>query len=206
MAGQAGSGAPRNRAPGRTRRGSGLAVALAVVLLACAGCIGSTPRADFDATVQARSGGIAAALPERALAALAERFGTDAFGIRSLVIDGENRRVMIEAQDPAQRDNLDTYRFTDRTLSDPEPILLSASDPIEATTFRAAEVPALRRVDDLVDRTLDELGIADAHVTQLSVSRSAPDGVRIVLAATSDRASGRATFDADGTLLDAVRT
>ena len=197
------------RGRGKQGRGSGrralAALVVLVVALACTGCVGAMPLSDFDAEMATRSGGISPQLTTRALAALEERLGVRTLELHELRVDGRTRVVTVEVRDPRQPTHLDAYRFFDRTLDGPDPISLDRGFSFELETFRSGDVPALAHVDRLVRRTLRELAIDDARVETLVVTRD-DDGVRIRLAARSDRAAGEAEFAGDGTLISAGRS
>lgn len=184
------------RVPGRAIGG----VLGALVLLACAGCVGDTSRGEFEAVIAERSKGVPASLPGRAVDAVEERLGVASLRLRSLDID-DRRKVLLVVQVPGTTDELDSYTYADGSLSSATPMPTSIEDTLETDTFVADQVPALQDVDGLVARALDELAFDEARFRQLSVRRGA-DGVELVVEAASARRAGQVEFDQDGTVVE----
>jgi hypothetical protein len=181
------------------------AVAIALgVAVAVGGCVGATPRDEFDAEVVERGGGLVPALPLDAIAALGAELGTEA-AFRQITITPLGRVVSMTVQDPSRPENLDEYVVREGDLSGPRPVQLSGAQALESTLFSADDVPALGRLDELGATAVRELGIEDGVVTSVVVSRVAGD-LRLLMAVESERARGTAVFTPDGELVEGVRS
>jgi hypothetical protein len=182
---------------------------VAGVALAVTGCIGTTDREDFDQIIQERGGGFTSALPLDALQAVAAEVGADDFDIRSMVITAPSETVVLDVRDPAAPGNLDQYVVRQGDVDSVEPIRLSVDDDLEAETFPASEV-AFDRLEEMVDQALAEFGRDDAYVSTLSVGQeSDSEGVDLVvlrMSLESSRATGSASFTAEGQLVEVVQT
>ncbi|MFC4560925.1 hypothetical protein ACFO4E_03525 [Nocardiopsis mangrovi] len=186
--------------PGKVVR-KGLATAVAVVsATVLSGCIGAMDRADFDAEMARRGGGLTTELVGDVLAALRVHYrvseDTDV-GLTSLTLQAEGALVGVEAQAPDDPRVLDSYTFEDGELSAPTPVRVSAMDDVEARVFRPGDVPALGGIEDIVDTAVREAGIEDGLVSRIAVQRSAGDVV-VVAAVESPRTLATVLFDAEG--------
>lgn len=188
------------------RRSTALAGALVAVAVLAGGCVGVTDRDEFDAMIDARGGGATSDLGLEAIAAVAERIGAEDLEMTQLTINPGGRIVVIEARDPGERQNLDRWIYRSRGgLDDPEPVQVSAADDLDARTFRASQLPALARVEELSDATFAALELDAASVESIvgTVVQGSPI---LLLSVESPRARGAARFTGDGTLLEAARS
>jgi hypothetical protein len=187
-------------------RGSWRVVAAALaVVVAVGGCVGATPRDEFDAEVVERGGGLVPALALDAIAALEAELGTDDAAFEHITITPLARVVSMTVQDPGRPQNLDDYVVREGDLSDPRPVQLSDVEGLEASLFSADDVPALGRLDEVGAAAVRELGIPDGVVTSVVVSRAGGD-LRMLLSVESERARGTAVFTPEGELVEAVRS
>lgn len=186
---------------------SSVALALTVPLLA--GCVGSISRERFDEIVQERGGGVTTELLDGAIAALTDELGAEP-DLRHLTINPASRNVMLEVRDSLVRENVDNYLYRDGNLGDPDPVRVSSTELLEGTTFRRSEVPALADLEALADAALAAFGFEGGYVATINVDgRPEPiavPGPIVMVNVSSPRADGVARFDANGTLVEAVRS
>jgi len=107
--------------------------------------------------------------------------------------------VFLTVRDAKRPGNLDNWRY-DGSWRDPEPVQTSRRELEDTRSFAIAEVPALGKLRDLVDRSLAELKIEHGRVESVSVSRFKTIEVSVDIKGPRER--GRVTFEADGTLRD----
>ncbi|MFC0451195.1 hypothetical protein [Rhodococcus jostii] len=143
-----------------------LAVALSVT-----GCVGAVDRADFDAAMQSRGGGMTTSLVRDGLAALSARYGVAEVQVTSVDV-APVETLDVTVRNPAKPDQLDQYTFDGEWLSDPSPVMVSALEDLDARAFRIGDVPALGRVEALVDDALAHSGVDGGRVTGISVNRT----------------------------------
>ena len=178
-------------------------VAAALALLASA-CVGVIDREDFDALVDERGGGVSSDLAVDAIAAVADRTGVDDLEMTSMSINPGGRTVVLTVRDPVERRNLDRWLYRGRGgLGDPEPVQVSADDDLDAQTFRASDVPALSRSEELADAAFAALDLESASVESI-VATVVQGEVNLILSVESPRARGNVRFAGDGTLIEAV--
>jgi hypothetical protein len=167
------------------------------------GCVGATDRADFEAEIQRRGGGVTSELAAEPLDRLRDELGVEDPELLALSIAPLTRTVVLQARDPRQRRNVDRYVSRGGGLGDPEPVQVGASDDLDARTFRPSELPALGDLERLADEAIDALGFEDSYVDAIDV------GVRngapvLAVQVSSPRSVGTAVFDGAGTLLGAA--
>ncbi|MFI6430408.1 hypothetical protein [Rhodococcus oryzae] len=172
------------------------AMAIAVTFGATA-CIGAVDRADFDAAMRARGGGMTTAVVRDAMAALALEYGVTELQVTSVNI-GPVETVDVTVRNPARPDQLDSFTFDGRYLSEPTPVPVSAHDDLDAQSFSLGEVPALDRVESLVDDALADTAFDDGQVTGISVNRT--EAIRPTVMVESPRSRALVVFDADGAM------
>jgi hypothetical protein len=176
-------------------------LALAVLL---SGCVGVTDRDDFAAEVQRRGGGVTSDLVSGPMDQLRDRLGDNDPELLALSITPASRYVALQVRDPDERGNVDDYVSRNGHLGDPAPVRVSATDDLDGRTFRVSQLPALDHLEDVADDSIAALGFDDAYVTSIDVSvTDGTPGLRVSVG--SPRATGTATFNADGQLLSAVR-
>ena len=190
-------------AGGRARRSSAWALTVATAL-AASGCIGATDRRDFEAEIERRGGGVTSELVADPLDRLRAEIGVNDPELLSLTVSPLTRTVVMEVRDPTRRRNVDRYVSRGGRLDDPEPVRISASDDLDARTFRPSDLPALDDLEGVADRAIEALEFGDAHVDSINV------GVRngapvLSVHVSSPRSVGTAVFDGDGALLGAAQ-
>lgn len=181
-------------------------MALAAVVLAGSACVGVIERDEFDALVDSRGGGVSSDLGLAAIDAVAARTGADDLEMTQLSINPGGRTVVLTARDPDARQNLDRWIYRARGgLADPEPVQVSVADDLDAQTFRASQLPALERIEELSDAAVAALELDEASVE--SIVATVVQGSPVLLVSVdSPRARGTARFTGDGTLVEAARS
>lgn len=214
------------------RRWRGSILGLCVLTLAATGCVGAVDRADFEERVQVRGGGLVTALPAGAISALQRRLGAadleasvillaapNSSSFQFIMLDqppqvtaalngggalsGRYPVARLRIRVPQQPDQLDDYSYALETLSEPTPVQALAGD-LNNTTFAIDQVPALRRVEEIVDTSIAHGGLDDAHVSALLVYRSGRD-VLVTVNVVAPRGVTVLQFDHAGTLLRVQR-
>ncbi|MEU4312791.1 hypothetical protein [Nocardia sp. NPDC024068] len=212
-------------------RGNWFRILLCLAVLgSTSGCIGAVDRAEFEDRIRARGGGLVSALPQAAIAALAERTGAEDPDVNVMLLTAPNStqfRLVVNNQ-PAQvtsfladRDFtareptvhlrvrppglsrvLDDYSFTLGDLSAPRPVRVSSFDDLDSENFTISEVPGLSRIEDIVGTARARSEIPDSQVTAILVCRFGRD-IRIVANVASARSEVVAEFDYTGVFLRA---
>jgi hypothetical protein len=200
------------------------------VLSSTSGCIGAVDRADFEDRIRTRGGGLVSALPQAAIAALAQRIGAEDPDLNVMLLMAPNSTqfrlvvnnqpaqvtdflagsdftareptVRLRVRPPGRSRVLDDYSFTLGELSAPRPVRVSSFDDLDGENFRVSEVPGLSRIEDIVDTARTRSEIPDGQVTAIVVSRFGRD-VRIVANVVSARSEVVAEFDRTGAFLRA---
>ncbi|MEV4241262.1 MULTISPECIES: hypothetical protein [unclassified Nocardia] len=212
-------------------RGNWFRVLLCLAVLgSTSGCIGAVDRADFEDQIRTRGGGLVSALPQAAIAALAQRIDASDPDVNVILLTAPNStqfRLVLNNQ-PAQVTNflagsdftareptvrlrvrphglsrvMDDYSFTLGDLSAPRPVRVSSFDDLDGENFTISEVPGLSRIEDIVDTARTRSEIPDGQVTAIVVSRFGRD-IRIVANVVSARSEVVAEFDRTGVFLRA---
>ncbi|MFI6362081.1 hypothetical protein ACIBG0_04955 [Nocardia sp. NPDC050630] len=212
-------------------RGNWFRVLLCLAVLgSTSGCIGAVDRADFEDRIRTRGGGLVSALPQAAIAALAERIDASDPDMNVILLTAPNStqfRLVLNNQ-PAQVTNflagsdftareptvrlrvrppgpsrvMDDYSFTLGDLSAPRPVRVSSFDDLDGENFTISEVPGLSRIEDIVETARTRSEIPDGQVTAIVVSRFGRD-IRIVANVVSARSEVVAEFDRTGVFLRA---
>ncbi|MCQ4118610.1 hypothetical protein [Rhodococcus tibetensis] len=184
-------------APSLLRTSVRSSMALAVAFGATA-CIGAVDRADFDAAMRTRGGGMTTSLVDDGLTALAARYGVDEVQVTSVdIAPVENLAVTV--RNPANPAELDQYTFDGEHLSESSPVVVSALEDLDARAFSVDDVPALGRVEHLVDDALFHSGLDDGQVVGVSVYRAG--GFWPTAMVESSRSRSLVVFDADGAVV-----
>ena len=176
------------------------------MVVACAGCVGATDRADFEEEIESRGGGFSEDIVTDAVAELADEVGTGDFEITHLTVSPLVPVVSARVRNPAAPDEVDDYTFRGDELVEVEPVRLSSDTDLDAEVLPITDF-ALDRLDEAVDTALDEFGATDGYATsvQLSVTPSsavAADPVgQVVVHVESPRAAATVRFTADGELV-----
>ncbi|MGX1810161.1 hypothetical protein ACWIGI_30975 [Nocardia sp. NPDC055321] len=202
-----------------------LRILVCVSVLAAAGCAGAIDRADFEAQMRARGGGLVSALPQGAISALSQRLGgapvqatvlvitaPDSARFRAVLFDqpahvtaffddrdltSREAAVWLRVRPPNQPRELDDYSYLLGGLGSPEPVRVSAREDLDAESFTLSEVSGLSRVEDIVDTALARSELTDGYVSVIVVGRFG-DEVRIVANVVSPRAETVVEFDHTG--------
>ncbi|WP_327152092.1 hypothetical protein [Nocardia sp. NBC_01329] len=212
-------------------RGKWFRVLLCLTVLgSTSGCIGAVDRADFEDRIRTRGGGLVSALPQAAIAALAQRIGAGDPEVNVILLTAPNSTqfrlvlndqpaqvtdflagsdftareptVRLRVRPPGRPRVLDDYSFTLGDLSAPRPVRVSSFDDLDGENFTISEVPGLSRIEDIVDTARIHSEIPDGQVTALVVSRFGRD-IRIVANVASARSEVVAEFDRTGAFLRA---
>ncbi len=173
-------------------------MAIAVALSATA-CIGAVDRAEFDADMRARGGGMTTAVVRDAMAALTLTYGVSELQVTSVDV-GPVEALDVTVRNPARPDQLDRYTFDGQWLSEPTPVLVSARDDLDAQAFVVGDVPALGSVESLVDEALASTAFDGGQVTGISVNRT--EAIRPTVMVESPRSRALVVFDADGAVAE----
>lgn len=200
------------------------------VLSSTSGCIGAVDRAEFEDRIRTRGGGLVSALPQAAVAALAQRIGAGDPDMNVVLLMAPNSTqfrlvvnnqpvqvtdffaggdftareptVRLRVRPPGRPRVLDDYSFTLGDLSAPRPVRVSSFDDLDGQNFTMSEVPGLARIEEIVDTARTRSEIPDGQVTAILVSRFGRD-IRIVANVASARSEVVAEFDRTGGFLRA---
>lgn len=181
-------------------------LAIATLALAASGCIGATDRADFDAEVRARGGGITSAWIAEGVDLIAAEVGvsgTSEMQMVTLSISPPNRTVTGQARRGDQPNFVDVVTVKEGAVVSITPIQDADQLPLDDITFRADSVP-IAEIEALGDTALAEFGEDDGFVTMISVSLNNGEPM-ITMSLASARRTARALFDASGTFLEVTR-
>jgi hypothetical protein len=122
--------------------------------------------------------------------------------IRVLSLKIWAHRAEMTAQDPAQPENVDEYRYHGKVDS-PIPVHLVGKGSLESNLFDLDSV-ALDRIPDLVDQAPAKVGLSDAQVGHVLVKRNLPfsKDVQIVVYLDGTRKGGLVKADAQGNVIE----
>ncbi len=191
----------------RSVMGSGPRRLLAgLAVLALAGCVGATPRDEFDAEVRARGGGLTMAFVDDSLAALATEVGAGSWTeleVMFLTITPGSRSVTASVRDPRRADFVDTIVVSDGKVVASTPVRDADELPLDDVTVRLGSV-ALDRVEEMSSAARAAFGESDGYVSRLTVTRVL-GAAQIDVALESARVTATATFDANGDLVGIER-
>ena len=81
-------------------------------------CVGAVDRADFDAAIRSRGGGLTTALVRDGLGALAARYGVADVQVTNVDV-APVETLDVTVRNPAKSDQLDHYTFDGEWLSEP---------------------------------------------------------------------------------------
>lgn len=123
--------------------------------------------------------------------------------IRVLSIKIYPHRVELQAQDPANLENVDEYKYHGK-MDSPIPVRLAGKGSLEANLFDFDAV-AYDRIPDLVDGAVAKLGLADGEVGYVLVRRNLPfsKDVQITVYVNGTRKGGMVKADAQGNVFEA---
>lgn len=186
------------------RLASGLAATL--LAIAASGCIGATDRADFDAEVRARGGGLTSAWIAEALDLVAGEVSvtpTSELELVTLAINSTDRSVSAQARRGDQNNFVDVVIVKQGEVVAITPVQDADQLPLDDITFTLSQLP-LENIETLGDTALREFGEADGFVSRINVSLR--DGSPVItVSLVSARRTGKASFTADGTFIEMTR-
>ncbi|WP_141717462.1 hypothetical protein [Nocardia altamirensis] len=209
----------------RHRRSRLIAMAGALLITAT-GCIGAVDRADFEAGLRARGGGLVTALPTTAIDTLRQRLGVtdiqasvlvltapDSTHSRQIIasspqltryladhpdLTGQDAAVRLRIRVPNQPNQQDDYTYANNALHGPTPVHVSAFDRLDDESFDLRDASGLHRLDQILDTARTEAALDNGYVPLVIVDRTAA-GLRIAVTVTSPRSTVIAYFDGAGT-------
>ncbi|WP_241031556.1 hypothetical protein [Rhodococcus koreensis] len=142
------------------------------------------------------------ALVRDGLAELATRYGVTDVEVTSVDV-APVETLDVTVRNPAKPDQLDRYTFDAEWLSDASPVMVSAVEDLDARAFRLGDVPALGRVEELVDDALAHTGFDGGAVAGISVNRT--EGLWPTVVVESPWSRALVVFDAEGTVIGVQR-
>lgn len=176
-----------------------LGAVLATVALA--GCVGATPRDEFEAEVRARGGGLSNEFITGSLDVMAAEVGATSWTeleVLALSARPGNRSVTANVRNAVRPDFVDTIAVVDGEVASSTPIQDAGDLPLDEVVIPLGGLP-LDRVEDLADEALAAFDQPGGYVEALGVVRTG-SGVRIDIDVESDRETATVTFSSDGTL------
>lgn len=182
---------------------AGPLLAASIAAIALTACIGATPRADFDAEVRARGGGLTTGFVDASLTVVASQFGSGDWRdleVMFLTISPGNRTVTASVRDPRRPDFVDVVAVKDGDVLSTTPVQDAADLPLDDLVVLLSDV-AIEPIDRLTSDALAAFDEAEGYVKSLSVSRVAGEAsVRVDV--ESARRTATVIFDAAGNLLE----
>lgn len=179
-----------------------LRIALAgLAALVIAGCIGATPRDDFEAEVRARGGGLTDTFLTDALEVIAVDIGAagwEDLQVLSMSASPGNRSVTAVVRDPSQLDFVDTISVREGEIVASTPMQDADDLPLDELVIQLGTV-AIDDIERIRTEALTAFGQEDAFVSRITVVRLGTDVV-VSVDVESDRRSATATFGAEGDL------
>lgn len=170
-----------------------MTVAISLVAVASAGCIGAANRTEFRQMVQERGGGVSNAAVAGVIDRLEVETGQDPL-VRSARFDFSNDTASFEVRSGEHPGEVDSYYFSGGRLSNVTPVRLAANEDLEASTRRLSTF-AFDKVENMADRALAEFNSSGGYVTGMT-ALVAEDA--LVFNVESPRATATALFDAQG--------
>jgi hypothetical protein len=146
----------------------------------------------------------------KAVDAITEAVGADPAHVGEIDIYGEY--MIVEAQDPANAEHIDSYTWRDDDVDAPTPVMLSGpQEEVEAALFsttavRWQDIPEFVRAAEHASETATPIRIEEARASYLYVERSTSadlDGrVVIRISISGPRRSGSVEMTASGEILN----
>jgi hypothetical protein len=146
----------------------------------------------------------------KAVDAITEAVGADPARVGEVDIYGEY--MIVEAQDPANAEHIDSYTWRDDDVDAPTPVMLSGpQEEVEAALFsttavRWQDIPEFVRAAEHASETATPIRIEEARASYLYVERSTSadlDGrVVIRISISGPRRSGSVEMTASGEILN----
>ena len=180
-----------------------LAFAAGGALLA-AGCVGSTPRADFNADLQARGGGVTAEQFQVAAELVADEVAVadaDDLQLISLSASGTARTYSFVARRGDQPDFVDTVVVRDERIVSVEPVQDAGEDDLDALSVAFGDLP-VEDTEALIDQAIVEFGDPDTVLTRFGLSTFPGNDPTIRVDVESPRRTGTIVYDLDGELIE----
>ncbi|BAN00433.1 hypothetical protein [Ilumatobacter coccineus] len=182
--------------------------ALAAIALAFAmsGCIGATDRADFDAEVRARGGGLTSAWIAEALDLVAAEVSvspTSEMQLLTLSINPPNRSMSATARRGDEPSFADSVVVSQGNVVAVSPIQNADRAPLDEVTFTVGEV-ALSDIESVGDEALREFGETDGFIDAITITLNNGEPV-MAMSLSSARRTATARFEADGTFIEVLR-
>lgn len=184
----------------------GRACAIAVLALAASGCIGATDRADFDAEVRARGGGVTNDWVADAIGEVATSVGasaTDPLSVLAITVSPLARTVTVIARRNDRPEFVDTVVVRDGDVVATTPMRDADAMPLDELTVPVSELP-IEDVEELSDRALAEFGESDGFVSSIRFAIVDDDRV-IQVDVESARRTATVEFDGDGNVIGVPR-
>ncbi len=179
-------------------------------MLSLTACVGAVDRADFDAEIRSRGGGVAVDWVSDALDVVALEVGAtsgEALQIITMTITPSSRTTLVQTRRGDREDFVDMVAVREGEILSVTPQQNADRLPLDDITIAAADLP----IGD-VDRLADEAILAftadtgedpdggDVFVSLIQVSLI--EGVHIVdVSVESARRTGTVRFDTDGGLI-----
>lgn len=182
---------------------AGRLLAASIAAIALSACIGATPRADFDAEVRARGGGLTTGFVDASLTAVAGHVGSDDWRdleVMFLTVTPGSRTITASVRDPGRPDFVDVIVVKDGDVLSTTPVQDAADLPLDDLVVLLGDV-AIEPIDRVTSEALAAFDEADGYVTSLSVSRVAGEA-NIRVDVESARRTATVVFDAAGNLLE----
>lgn len=178
---------------------------LLVGALLVTGCVGTVDRAEFEAEIQARGGGVDQDLVIDAVDGVAARVGTAEFEVTTLTAVPLSTVVSLEVRDPRAPDQLDGYTFSNGDLVSVEPVQVRADDRLDARSMPVGSF-ALDDLEAMADEALAAFATDGGYVEMIILAVApAPEGAEptgaVLFQLESPRSSATATFTPDGELV-----
>lgn len=195
-----------NRPSGRSRRSTLVAIVVAAGAVATSGCIGATDRADFDAEVRARGGGISSVWIADAIDLIAAEVGAgdrSELEVLAVTITPGQRSVTATARRADRPDFVDNVTVIEGDVRGVSPMQDADQLPLDDLAVPVDDLP-LDRVEELTDLALAEFGEADGYVRSMRFALISGER-RIDVDVESARRTGSVLFDGDGNFLEITR-
>lgn len=181
-------------------------VTLAAGAILLGGCIGATPRDDFEEEIRSRGGGFTESMIGGPLEDAARRLGTDDLQLLMLMATPEYAAVTMEVRNPNNSREVDRYFYQGGSLQSTEPVKVSVRDDLDSETIHVNDL-AVDMLEEMTDQALATFDTEGGFVSSIqATSVWGPDdpsnmllGWRISL--SSPRTDAVASFAADGEFL-----
>ena len=173
---------------------------IGVIVLVASGCIGATPRDEFEAEVRARGGGLSNTFLVESLDLIAVDVGGSSWeelDVLSLTAQPGNRTVVAAVRREDRRDFVDTVTVVDGEIRASTPLQDAGDLPLDDIEIPLSTV-AIEDIEEISQAALEAFDDPGGFVEAITITR-AGDVVTITVDVESDRQTATASFDADGT-------